>query len=100
MDEQVTWKPHLKLLEMLPMILSWPDFLAACTNACKIPLPKQIWESGCTALQIFSSTRELKSTSPNRTIMNTRPRLLGQVLCIPQTSPATFPLALIGEALN
>lgn len=37
MDEQVTWKPHLKLLEMLPMILSWPAFLAACTNACKIP---------------------------------------------------------------
>lgn len=34
MDEQVTWKPHLKLLEILLIILSWPDCLP---SACKIP---------------------------------------------------------------
>lgn len=43
MDEQVTWKPHLKLLEMLLMILSWPGFLqpAPMPSACKIQLPNR-----------------------------------------------------------
>lgn len=81
MDEQVTWKPHLKLLEILLIILSWPDCLP---SACKIP--PQIWELGCTALQISSSRREPKRNNLNRTIMSTRSRLLGQVLCVPQAS--------------